>query len=107
VHAQDQGQRNRSGHAGSDGSSSWQRLERYGRWSGVIGENISYGAESARAAVVNLVIDDGVPGRGHRLDLFEPRYRLAGAAFGPHPYFGSICVIELAQYFEPWIAAGI
>jgi uncharacterized protein YkwD len=50
-----------------------KRIGRYGTWSGVIGENISYGAREAREVVVDLLIDDGVANRGHRKKVFSTR----------------------------------
>ena len=37
-----------------------------------------------------------LPGRGHRANIFSSAFRLAGAACGPHPAFGTACVIDFA-----------
>lgn len=42
-HAEDIGPKGIAGHEGSDGSTMQDRIERYGDWSGYIGENISFG----------------------------------------------------------------
>ena len=81
-HVIDSGSRGLIGHAGSDGSHTWHRAERYGRWIGLVGENISYGYEDPRQIVVTLVVDDGVRGRKHRVNLFHKGFRVAGVACG-------------------------
>ncbi|BDV41827.1 serine protease [Geotalea uraniireducens] len=75
------------------------RVERQGSWQRSIGENISYGPDDARQIVLQLIIDDGVKGRGHRRNIFDPAYRQAGVACAPHPVFGTGCVIDFAGGF--------
>jgi len=38
------------------------------------GENLCAGNESVRMAVVDLLIDYGVPGYGHRVNIFHPQF---------------------------------
>src|SRR5258707_15116236 len=64
-----------------------------------IGENLTYGDESARERLLTWLIDDGFPGRGHRLRLMSSDYKIAGVCCGPHPEFRSMCVITLAGGF--------
>jgi uncharacterized protein YkwD len=45
---------------------------------------------------MNLIIDDGVTDRGHRKNIFSRAFGTAGAACGPHPRFGNVCVIDFA-----------
>ncbi len=87
------------GHNGRDGSNPASRINRYGRWQGAWAENIAYGKRSARDIVLALIIDDGVRGRGHRKNIFNPNYNVAGAACGPHARFGSVCDIDFAGAF--------
>jgi uncharacterized protein YkwD len=72
------------------------RVERRVKWKESLGENISYGPKDGRDVVLQMIIDDGVPGRGHRANIFFPGFRLAGVACGPHPTLGTICVIDFA-----------
>ena len=65
----------------------------------LIGEVINYGPETARMTVIMLVIDDGVPDRGHRKNLFNPDFRTAGAAIGPHKGYGAMTVVDMADSF--------
>lgn len=75
------------------------RAERIGRWQSTIGENISYGPDDARRVAMQLIIDDGVPDRGHRKNVFAPDFKVAGIACGPHPVFETSCVIDFAGGF--------
>lgn len=87
-----------TGHKGGDGSFCEQRVERYGSWNAPIGENLSYGNDSARDRVVSLIVDDGVANRGHRKRIFDPAYKVAGVACGTHQ-LGTMCVITFAGGF--------
>jgi uncharacterized protein YkwD len=76
-----------------------QRIQRHGRWAIAIGEAITYGpyvADRGRDVIAQLIVDDGVPGRGHRTTIFDKDYRLAGVSCGPHPTFETACVIDFA-----------
>jgi uncharacterized protein YkwD len=84
------------GHEGKDRSHAGQRIARYGTFMGGWGENISYGKSTARDVVLALIIDDGLPARKHRKNIFNPNYNVAGAAFGPHARFGTMCSMDFA-----------
>jgi uncharacterized protein YkwD len=84
------------GHEGKDRSRAGQRIARYGNFSGGWGENISYGKSSARDVVLALIIDDGLPARKHRKNIFNPNFNYAGAAFGRHARFGTMCSMDFA-----------
>lgn len=84
------------GHQGSDRSRGGDRIARYGTLSGGWAENISYGKSSARAVVIALIIDDGLRSRKHRQNIFNPNYNFAGAAFGRHARFGTMCSMDFA-----------
>ena len=96
-HVRDQGGIGGHGHIGRDGTSPLDRAIRRGLRPWAIGEVISYGPETAAAVVRELIIDDGVPDRGHRLAIFNPDFGRAGAACGPHAGFRTMCVIDLAS----------
>lgn len=92
----DQGPTKKTGHTGSDSSTPQARIERYGKWTRAIAENLNYGFTDARWVVMQLIIDDGVRDRGHRANIFNPAFDAAGAACGPHAGFGSMCVVDFA-----------
>ena len=89
-----------TGHNGRKSHGMRERIERHGEWSGIIGENIGYGPDGARNMVIQLIVDDGVPGRGHRVNTFSRDYRTAGVSCGAHPRFGSMCVVDFAGGFR-------
>jgi uncharacterized protein YkwD len=101
-HVAGQGPTGLTGHGGVDGTTPRQRMERRGRPAELTGEVINYGDETPRMTVIQLVIDDGVPDRGHRKNLFNPDFRVAGAAIGPHKGYGTMVVVDMADGFtEP------
>jgi uncharacterized protein YkwD len=104
-HVNDQSRSGKTGHIGDDGSKPYERMERYGSWEGLSGENISYGDESARMIVMQLIIDDGVPARGHRENIFSREFRYTGVAVGGHPIYRTMCVIDYAGEFTEKKAA--
>eukprot|EP00746_Dinoflagellata_sp_MGD_P082059 gnl/MRDRNA2_/MRDRNA2_32590_c0_seq1.p1 gnl/MRDRNA2_/MRDRNA2_32590_c0~~gnl/MRDRNA2_/MRDRNA2_32590_c0_seq1.p1 ORF type:complete len:411 (-),score=71.56 gnl/MRDRNA2_/MRDRNA2_32590_c0_seq1:22-1254(-) len=97
-HLVDLGSSGAIGHKGWDGTDAADRQIRYGQWTGTSGENLWFGrmGSPARQIIQDLIVDDGVPSRGHRLACFNDRYRVAGIRFGPHLTFGACCVMELA-----------
>jgi len=98
-HVEDQGPTGEIGHRGAGGDTPWSRMAKQGQWTGRAGENISYGYADARTIVVTLIVDQGVPGRGHRRNIFCRDFRVAGAACGPHAQYGVMCVIDFADGF--------
>jgi uncharacterized protein YkwD len=86
-----------TGHYGNNGTDPRNRMSRYGVVSQGWAENIAYGCHAAREIVLALIVDDGVRGRGHRKNIFNPTYNMAGAAYGSHARFGSVCSIDFAS----------
>jgi uncharacterized protein YkwD len=95
----DQSKSGSTGHRGSDGSFCEQRLMRYGTWAAPVGENLSYGRQSARERVMELIIDDGFSSRGHRQRIMDAGHKVAGVSCGPHTSLGNVCVITMAGGF--------
>lgn len=106
------------GHESSYGFSSKERIELYAMWTGKIGENIDYFhdeleheglsakkqdetgvlsmVEAARKVVVDLLVDDGVPTRGHRHNLMDAGFKMVGSSIGPHNRYKYVCVMVFA-----------
>lgn len=98
-HVKDQSATGATGHLGVRRTMIEDRVKPFGSWSGGIGENLSYGSESARDRILTWLIDDGFASRGHRNRLLSPDYKVAGLSCGPHREFGTMCVLTLAGTF--------
>jgi len=99
AHAHYLGARGLLSHQGPDGSGPAGRLDRLGRWQSLVAENISTGEDDPRMVVIQLLVDDGVPSRGHRRNLFNPDLHQAGAGAAAHSQYGTVCVIDYADGF--------
>jgi uncharacterized protein YkwD len=95
-HARELGRLGTLDHSGRDGSQPPERMARHGRVVGPSGENIGTGWGDAEIMVLGLFVDDGVRGRGHRVNLLEPAYRVIGVGCAPHRQYGTVCVLDLA-----------
>jgi uncharacterized protein YkwD len=94
-YADEQGATGMSGHISSDGASPGERVRRLGG-DIYVGEGISYGLDRADAIVRQMIVDDGVRGRGHRALLFNTGYRYAGVGCGEHRRLGYMCVVDMS-----------
>lgn len=95
-HVAEQGPRGATGHVSADGASPRDRVQRRG--GGIyVAEVITYGPPSAAEVVRQLIVDDAVPGRGHRKTLFAAEMRYAGVACGAHRVYRMMCVANLGR----------
>ena len=83
-HCTDVGSKGIANHVGSDGSGPFERISRYGKASGMEGENISFGSKIAQSIIMDLFVDDGVSSREHRDSLMQSDFKFTGIAFCPH-----------------------
>ncbi len=88
------------GHTGPDGSTPSERIERHGQWESAIGENVAYGQRTARDVVAAFIVDDGVPGRGHRKNLYNAAFHMMGVDCATHSTYGTTCAITFAGGFR-------
>lgn len=91
-HVAEQGPEGGTGHVSADGAGPSDRASRQLNGRAACGENISYGMATPRDVVIQFIVDDGVPGRGHRENLFKRDYQSVGFGFGPHKTFGHMAV---------------
>ncbi len=94
--ADDQAKTGKTGHYGSDGSSPFERMNRYGKVLITAGENCAYGPKTGREIVAQLLIDDGVADRGHRINILKPEFKKIGIGYNNEanaPY-GAISVMD-------------
>lgn len=95
-HVADQGPRGATGHLSSDGADPRDRVQRRGGGA-YVAEVITYGPPTAVEVVRQFIVDDAVPGRGHRRTLFAQEMRFAGAGCGPHKSYQVMCVVEFGR----------
>jgi uncharacterized protein YkwD len=88
-------------HTGTDGSSPTDRTERFGSWLGSVGENISFGHDSPDEVVLQFLIDDNVPGRGHRVAVLNPEFKVVGMWLGTHTKFAHCSTVVFAGGMGP------
>ena len=82
-----QGEAGETGHTGPDGSTMTSRIEKHLKWESTIGENIMYGGDTPLEAILSLAIDDGVAGRGHRVNIFKDNFYYTGVATAAHKQY--------------------
>ena len=81
-------------HSSSDGRNFQQRMKDAGVTT-CAGENILDGNKDALKAVVILLIDQGVPGKGHRKTLLNPSFDLMGCSFIPKKNSENYILVQL------------
>lgn len=62
-----------------------------------VGENCSYGYESAMDIVISLLIDDGVKDHGHRKNILSLSFNSVGVAIRPHKSYRINCVMDFGR----------
>ena len=98
-HVNEQGPQGTIGHNSRDGSDPFSRIARYGTAQGRQAETISYGENTAQGVIRQLIVDDGVPNRGHRLIIFNPQLGTVGVVCGYHARYGTMCVMDYATAY--------
>ncbi len=89
----EQGRRGQTGHVSEGGMTPSKRVERRGGGP-YVAETISYGSLTPAGVVRQLIVDDGVPDRGHRKVILTERFRYAGVGCGAHAVYRFMCVID-------------
>ncbi len=99
-HVADIGAIGTTSHESSNGSTIDAQCGRYGDWSGSCGQIIWYGrVVNALDVIDDLIVDDGVESRGHRLSIYNHAFTVAGVAVGDHKVFGQMVVVNLCAGF--------
>jgi uncharacterized protein YkwD len=100
-HLRDQALAATVSHKGSDGSTLAERVNRYGAWEIGLGENLAYGSSTAQRLAMQVIIDQGNPGRTYRLNILNPVFSVTGIACGNSPQHHNLCVMTFAgKYVE-------
>ena len=98
-HVEDTGAKGLLQHESSEGKSVKERFSKYGKFISCYGENLSFSCETAEEIVAQLVIDDGVPDRGHRDNLFNKEFKVMGCYTGDHKDFDKMTCLDFAGGF--------
>jgi len=93
-HARDMGTFGLYSHTGTDGSSAWDRIRRYGKWKVKAAENMRTGFNSGLHIVRYLMVDDGEPDRSHRINILSPEFERVGISVQPHKVYDWVVVID-------------
>ena len=67
---------------------------------GLSAENIAYGKLEPIEVLMSCIIDDGIPSRGHRKNVFNPHFTKFSCFHGPHYRFKRQTVINFAQVYH-------
>jgi len=76
-HAKDQEEHEwKLAHTGTDGSAPWDRIKRNSEQMDFGNENIAgqSGQPTSRDIVIQLLVDSGIPGYGHRYNMLDPQW---------------------------------
>jgi hypothetical protein len=86
YHAEDLGKTGQTGHSSSDGTYCFDRIRKIAG-KGASGENCAYGPNYAFSILMLLLIDEGIPSKGHRYNQLG-NTSFAGIAHRPHKSYG-------------------
>lgn len=100
-HVNDIGSKGLFQHESSDQKTVKERFAKFGTFISTYGENLSFSCESPEEIVAQLLIDDGVPDRGHRDNLFNSEFKVFGCYTGDHRDFDKMTCIDFAGGFVP------
>lgn len=92
-HASFSGKTGKTGHG--SGSKSFE--SRAKGIKGMAGENCSYGYSGAFDIVMQLLVDSGVSGVGHRKNILNQTFKYTGVAIAKHKKWEYNCVIDYAS----------
>ena len=98
YHAGLQGVTEQIGHNTPKGETLNQRIKRFKIPCYCWGGNIDYGLNSARDIVISLLVDDGVPSRGHRDNILNNFFNWVGVYFGSHKKYKYMIVTDFVSY---------
>lgn len=99
-HCDDLSKTGETGHTGSDGSNMGKRIDKYGSWSGKVGECIAVQSTTALDIVLQWLIDDGVKSRGDRKTLFSKDFTKFGVGYNAeHKTYKTCAVVVFAGVF--------
>ncbi|MEN8249477.1 MAG: CAP domain-containing protein [Bacteroidota bacterium] len=100
YHAKDMGEKGKTGHISTNGIGMSKRLSKYVKGWNRLAENCSYGYDGAADIVGQLLLDENVPGLGHRKNILDTRLKYIGVAIEPHSRYRYNCVMDFCAKFK-------
>jgi len=99
-HAIDMGENKMTGHISSNGNDINTRFANEDLHPTTIpfGENCSYGLMDTMSIVIQLIVDEGHPNKGHRHNLMNKDYNFIGVSIQNHEEYGVNCVQNFAKF---------
>jgi hypothetical protein len=95
-HALTTGKKGKIGHRSARGKSFQKRTKELIKKYALVGENIHYGSNNALEIVIDLLIDDGIKGVGHRVNILTSTYTFCSVSIQKHKKHTYNCVIDFA-----------
>ena len=92
----DSGPKGLISHQDSKGYFCSDRVENYCEWEESLNELLNYAGGNAEDILTDLIIDDGIEDRSHRMSLFGEKYKYIGISCGPHNDYDNMNVLVLA-----------
>lgn len=87
------------GHTGKDGSDLPKRISRFGKYNKLASENVIDQMSNPKDIVMLMIVDDGVKSRGHRKNIFNKTFKLAGVAYEVNSSNMPVTVMVFADSF--------
>lgn len=100
-HARDMGNTGKTGHTGSGGMTFAKRSSAVLKTGNNMAESLQYGYEKGRDIVMDLLVDEGVPGTGHRKQMLDAGFRFVGIAVHAHKSPYHIQTVIIYSSLEP------
>ncbi|MEZ4938097.1 MAG: CAP domain-containing protein [Crocinitomicaceae bacterium] len=85
----------KTGHVGHRGYNI--RSDKYCKDYSYYSENCDYGVDDPLEVVIDLLIDEGVPGKGHRENILNPDVNSIGVGYAPHKTYEVNVVCEFGK----------
>ncbi|MGY6562728.1 MAG: CAP domain-containing protein [Luteibaculaceae bacterium] len=85
------------GHSKVDGLSTHKRVLKYESKTKSSAECVAYGFEDPLKSLIDLLIDDGVYNRGHRIILLSPNFNAIGIARKKHRKYNWVTVANFGK----------
>lgn len=95
-HSTTQGKTGQTGHTRTNGKSWSDSVKEYVSFS-YYAENISYGQDTPRDILIQLLVDDGVSSLGHRVNLLNGNFDRIGVSYDEHKIYRCMCVMNFGK----------